>query len=243
MEITNWFPTPIGEFNSLTMPSKPNSPFKGAVDVAGLQRYILNIVDEESSVQKSNIGGFQSINDFLNRDNPLSFQLKKFIIAMFLEYSGYLDLRGYDLNIDSWANVNSPGDRNCLHNHPGANFAGAFYIKSPAKSGAFIGYDPRASKVFSDECNSDLFKTYGEQNEYHPDNLYAPNRYYKQPNPGDLVIFPAWMQHEVEPNLSKEPRISVAFNIYLARKWDTEEERDRYYNGPNDIYKNEKKEE
>ena len=46
-----------------------------------------------------------------------------------------------------------------------------------------------------------------------------PNRlnsaeYLMYPEPGDLVIFPSWLKHYVEPNLNKDiERISISFNV------------------------------
>jgi len=30
---------------------------------------------------------------------------------------------------------------------------------------------------------------------------------------GDLIIFPGWLQHSVDTNMSKEDRISISFNL------------------------------
>ena len=37
------------------------------------------------------------------------------------------------------------------------------------------------------------------------------------PVPGQLMLWPAFLNHFVHPNLSKETRVSVSFNIIL--KW------------------------
>ena len=35
------------------------------------------------------------------------------------------------------------------------------------------------------------------------------------PVDNQLIIFPAWIQHMVEPNMSEEDRVSIAFNIEI----------------------------
>ena len=34
------------------------------------------------------------------------------------------------------------------------------------------------------------------------------------PRPGDLVIFPGWLRHRVEPTLNTDLRISFTFNMF-----------------------------
>ncbi len=46
-----------------------------------------------------------------------------------------------------------------------------------------------------------------DQNRANPDMVSLDVR------PGMLVMFPAWLQHSVPPNLSDEDRVSVAFNL------------------------------
>ena len=41
--------------------------------------------------------------------------------------------------------------------------------------------------------------------------------HYVKPRPGLLVLFPAYMWHGVEPFESEQPRLSVAFDVYLFR--------------------------
>ncbi|MGF1610571.1 MAG: putative 2OG-Fe(II) oxygenase [Kiloniellales bacterium] len=38
-----------------------------------------------------------------------------------------------------------------------------------------------------------------------------------RPSPGLLLLWPAFLFHFVHPNLSREPRISISFNVVL--KW------------------------
>jgi uncharacterized protein (TIGR02466 family) len=46
---------------------------------------------------------------------------------------------------------------------------------------------------------------------------------YYEPLEGRLLLFPAWLQHEVEPNLAEQDgpagdRISVSFNLFQQRR-------------------------
>jgi uncharacterized protein (TIGR02466 family) len=59
--------------------------------------------------------------------------------------------------------------------------------------------------------------------EVHPVKTLAWSEVYFEPIEGRLLLFPAWLQHEVEPNLSEESgpagdRISVSFNLFQQRR-------------------------
>ncbi len=101
-----------------------------------------------------------------------------------------------------WANINPPGGSNTSHIHPNSLFSGVYYIKAPINSGRLTCLDPRP----------------GVQ-------LNMPNRKKGQPpkhlwrecliDPveGRIVIFPFYLWHSVEHNLSNDIRISVSFNF------------------------------
>ena len=40
------------------------------------------------------------------------------------------------------------------------------------------------------------------------------------PKPGTLILFPSYLEHKVEENLSNKERIVVSFNVALIRKRD-----------------------
>jgi hypothetical protein len=37
-----------------------------------------------------------------------------------------------------------------------------------------------------------------------------------RPEPGRIFVFPAWLEHGVEPNSGKQDRVSFAFNVRVA---------------------------
>jgi uncharacterized protein (TIGR02466 family) len=100
-----------------------------------------------------------------------------------------------------WVNINKKYDYNISHNHPSAFFAAVVYLKSPNKSGDFVMERPDAL---------DDFLRVDER---------TPNSYCTWRIPTDenkLLIFPAYVRHYVEQNLTDEQddeRISIAFNF------------------------------
>lgn len=104
---------------------------------------------------------------------------------------------GQPFVLQSWVNLHDRGGFNFLHMHEASLLSGSFYLKVPAGSGALCFRDPRPGVIHG--------AVKGAFPNAHADvNL--------KPSTGLLVLFPAWMEHYVEPHESDEPRICVAFN-------------------------------
>lgn len=107
-------------------------------------------------------------------------------------------LTNSQIEIDYWANINLPGSRNSFHNHKTASFAAVYYLQS-TNTGSLRFTNP--ANVMGD-CNPSSPMT--------RDFIY-------EPKDGDLVLWPAWVPHEVETNFSNIERINLAFNIKISR--------------------------
>ena len=106
-----------------------------------------------------------------------------------------------------WANVNYKYAYNKNHIHPGAQWSGVYYIKSPEESGNIWFTDPRA------QLSMDMTL----YNSSKRPNSQIREVYYK-PVEGRLIMFPGWLTHEVEMNKSdlkgeKGHRVSISFNF------------------------------
>jgi len=101
-----------------------------------------------------------------------------------------------------WANINPPGGYNAPHIHPNSLFSGVYYIKAPEDSGNLVCNEPRAGA----QLNMPVRKP-GKP----PKELWR--EVHLKPKEGRIIIFPFYLWHNVEPNLSKDIRISVSFNF------------------------------
>jgi len=107
-----------------------------------------------------------------------------------------------------WANINKKYSHNRNHTHPGALWSGVYYIQCPKESGRIWFTDPRGEAHM-------ILPRYRERPPF------TWREVYYEPLPGRLLIFPAWLVHEVEPNLNKEFenddnrgwRYSISFNL------------------------------
>lgn len=96
--------------------------------------------------------------------------------------------------IDYWTNINEPGSKNSLHSHGTYHFVGVYYLQSEG-TGDLVFHNPAN---LLEECN--------------PNGPFV-SRMAFTPKDGDLLVWPAWVPHEVEMNLSNKQRINIAFNI------------------------------
>jgi uncharacterized protein (TIGR02466 family) len=126
--------------------------------------------------------------------------LQKLSIANFLQW----DLEKFALNITScWAIVNGKLAFNSVHNHPNSILSGVYYLQAPENCGGIFFSDPRpASQMLIPPVKEFNLWTF-------------PKVSYK-PHEGTMLLFPSWLLHGVEMNVSEEVRISVSFNIGMS---------------------------
>lgn len=107
-----------------------------------------------------------------------------------------------------WVNVNARYAYNALHDHPRSDLSGVYYVRSDDNSGRLRFRDPRGAK----RMNPWPVASDGDRDMRHWDRVN-----YK-PIPGRLIMFPSWLEHDVEPNLSEAERISISFNLSLRKR-------------------------
>lgn len=120
---------------------------------------------------------------------------------------------GYDPDfqpgIDNmWANVNPRNGYNKSHFHPNVLWSGCYYVQVPPDAGRITFYDPRTEALMVQP----KFAPGMERRQQVWDEISY------EPVEGRILLFPAWLAHDVEPNMSDRDgpagdRISVAFNI------------------------------
>lgn len=98
-----------------------------------------------------------------------------------------------------WANVNPPGAAHALHTHPNNFLSGVYYLQVQAGADTVNFHDPRSQAAVIRPAVTGL-------------TAYNTDQVVVQVEPGDLLLFPAWLPHSVSPNESSQPRISISFN-------------------------------
>ena len=166
-----------------------------------LEEKIIKWSQEDKGVDKTNAGGWHSQTDmnFKKEYGPLCKELFDMQAEIFKKEL----LTKKPVLGNMWANINYPGCYNRPHLHPNALFSGVYWIKAHPNSGNLMLYDPRPGLHVSMPSR--------EKKVSFPPELWREVHY--QPRAGTIIMFPAWLWHEVLPNKSNEPRISVSFNF------------------------------
>jgi uncharacterized protein (TIGR02466 family) len=156
-------------------------------------------------VVKSNFKGWHSKNFNVNDKQP-----KKFIESIKNNINLAINDMGWDLTTQSakiqsiWAIINEKDAWNQKHHHSNSDLSAAYYVSAHEKCGDIVFYDPRPAPVH----NHPRSKI--------PNNLNATVNSIK-PEPGMLVLFPSYLEHSVNPNLSEKKRIVISFNLSLEK--------------------------
>jgi uncharacterized protein (TIGR02466 family) len=176
--------------------------FKLNLNLKNLYEYCIEYEKNNKSNNKSGVGSFQSKDLDLN-NATVNLLANSFLeCANFIAYNNYKIKNKLDLN-NFWFNINRYKDFNLEHDHPGSILSGVYYVKTPKNSGDLI------------------FKNNNNRHFYLPDdclieyNTLNNSRYFLPPQENCLHIFPSWLMHYVEPNLSNEERISFSFNTRI----------------------------
>ena len=128
----------------------------------------------------------------------------------FIIYKGreFLEIQGYDPNpikFNPYFFLNSflEGSSHPKHVHSQCTISGIFYLQTP----------PGSSKIrfLPNQPFRDFFDYFFHIKDHN--NWYSLSHFDYEPYPGLLLMWPAWLYHEVPPNDSKEPRMSIVFNM------------------------------
>ncbi len=172
-----------------------------------IYKYIKNLREiDEKGIIKSNIKGWHS-NDFNLKDE----EVKKFINLISPHINKTLVDMNWDINnqlikISSmWAIINIGGAANARHHHGNSAISAAYYVRAPKNSGDLVFYDPRPAPVYSHPHSKE------------PNYLNAMVNSVS-PVEGALVLFPSYLDHSVNENISNDERIVISFNVTLSLK-------------------------
>lgn len=135
--------------------------------------------------------------------------------AAIREINGYTAEQMARLQIYShtWYHVTRHGGFTILHTHPMASWSGVYCVdpgeSTPERpeSGVLRFHNPHAySNYFMDPGNAKF------QKPFHHGSWSLPLQ------PGQLVLFPSWLQHEVLPFFGSDERITIAFNAWFQMR-------------------------
>ena len=162
----------------------------------------------------------ESLQEVLNAAESLAAEIAKFM--------GVLKERDKSPRIACyWGNINKEKEFNPPHVHPASDLSGVYYVKIPVSTETTEDQETAAGKIcFHDTRLEKCISTpFYEENLGYLDlanysfpkgtshNPWLDNVAKFKPEEGMMAIFPSWLLHYVEPNLCKEDRVAIAFNI------------------------------
>lgn len=190
----NWFSTPIWE-----------SEVKN-INNQEIKDYCLHLKDNTKGVNISNRGGWHSSEILL----PMPQDLRSLFsnLEFFVNENCFKDIGVPNLKFGNfWVNVNYPGSYNIAHDHQNSILSGVYYVSVP--------FDNMGDLVLHRGDNAEYFlKSNVERISTRSNSLIAV----KKPIESVFYIFPSWVKHYVESNISQGDRISIAFNFIQENK-------------------------
>ncbi len=165
----------------------------------------------QDTLFESNFDLFKYDNADVQKLKVIVLQSIGWVIAKLNNYSK-AELERVQLFADAWFHITEFGGYFHAHNHPMASWS-AVYCVNPGttpedkpESGLLRFFDTRPhANCYIDAGNAKLIDPYGFGN------------YNFKLRPGQLLIFPSYLQHEVAPFMGNDRRITVAVNCWSNR--------------------------
>jgi uncharacterized protein (TIGR02466 family) len=183
------------------------------IDNQTLETLAYSIKKVSPGVFISNEGGWQS--------EPIIRELLvQPLISIILDHANKLHKQiglseSYVQTLDNiWFNINGYKNYNHAHLHPGSCFSGVYYVKAEEYAGGITFMTPITPYYYTIPYDAIDIESVT------PDkpNRYLGSGWLESSEVGKILLFPSWLMHLTQPNLSNSDRISIAFNTRLTRK-------------------------
>ena len=203
LQIVSLFATPI------VLIDLPDAPTLNA----DLRRTILEREKSHPGTEHSNLGGWQSEWDMDRWGGAAA--IKLLAVARNSANKVTTNRQGQSVVIawkaNMWANINRTGHGNEFHSHPGSFWSAVYYVDDggieadPSLGGELEFMDPRGPGP----------AMYAPQLAFGSAGLSVGANEVVRPRTGRMVMFPAWVLHQVRPYRGTAERISIALNLSL----------------------------
>jgi uncharacterized protein (TIGR02466 family) len=172
------------------------------LDLDDILKYVNNLKQNYDYIKRTTSGGYQT-NNFERLEQSEFFLLFEKVEKIVDYISQKWGISKKLRLINFWFNLDKKYDFSNSHYHREGIISGVFYIKVPSNSSRVVFERP------------DLQEHYFEAD---VDNDYNFKNYSYTPLQNQLLIFPSYIKHRVEQNLTDDQddrRISLAFNYGL----------------------------
>lgn len=169
------------------------------LDTKKITDYCLLMKDTTKSVNISNKGGWQS--PPLSGEHVVLNDMFREILKHVETYRKTIPFKQSLNFINLWININGYKDYNVEHIHCNSVVSGVYYLSPNNTDIVFVH---PAAQLMQFDWNSDVIDDYNKNN---------CQNWAITPSQDQLLLFPSWLGHRVEPNLSGKNRISISFNL------------------------------
>lgn len=180
-------------------------------DLGKLQNYLIPKLDKifkesalhnQASMRDGGICSF-NVHDNIHKQFDIG-EIVDFVESSAKEYWKELDLVDTQIKIiHSWANTYPPGSYIDNHNHIPAVLVSSFFLKKPHLSGNIVFENPISTIL--------RYQPYNKLND--KDGYVNVFSSVLEIDEGDLVIWPGYLIHKTEKNISSSDRIILGFNF------------------------------
>ena len=150
---------------------------------------------------------YASLDDLPERFPEVA-ELQAFLDAEAAKFARDLhwDMQDQTLELNGiWVNILGESGSHSGHIHPGSVISGTYYVSIPEGAGQLKFEDPRLGLMMAAPQPLD-------------DAPESARRFvYATPKQGHAMFWESWLRHEVMPNRSETPRLSISFNYALKR--------------------------
>jgi len=201
-QLNNLFSTPFWTFDF----HKDNPQLAKMVEMDGLT--FSKYVTDKKAKNKTPINVHY---DFFNHIGYGISGLRENTTNAILEVAKDQRWTNYTVDIRARQNIILPGQCDSPHHHLELDLIGVYYVTVPENSGDILLFETRGSinRLWEDPMVT-------------PDSMGRTGRvYYRhKPQVGTLIMFPSYLFHAVETNLSNENRISIVMDIRINKEYD-----------------------
>tara|TARA_B100001059_G_scaffold228614_1_gene259959 strand:+ start:259 stop:861 length:603 start_codon:yes stop_codon:yes gene_type:complete len=164
--------------------------------------YIKDLQSEDPiGVKKSNnLGWHSKLFNMHDKEVKSFFQSIQKYIGKAIDDSGWNNISNNFSVTSAWTIINVKSSSNSRHIHSNNYLSAAYYVKAPKDCGDIIFYDPRNARLIRKPITN-------------KENILNAETVKIKPQDGLLVLFPSYLYHSVEENLSNEERIVISFNL------------------------------
>jgi uncharacterized protein (TIGR02466 family) len=163
--------------------------------------------------------GNKTIDDYILENSECQ-ELKKFILYHIEKYADEVmawDFKHFQVT-QSWVTIKKPGEMHGIHYHPNSVVSAVFFFQDDLPNSEPLKFHRPA--VISQLMNQFAPATSTEK----MSNTEFPWHHWSMPpKKNTLVIFPSWLSHSVDANITTVPRKSLAINAIPTGKFGSSE--------------------